>query len=89
MIPKEKLPWIYRKLQEIRQFEERVKELFANGKVPGFTHLYAGQEAVAAGVCANMRDNDFITSTHRGHGHCIAKGADLNGMMAELFGKST
>jgi pyruvate dehydrogenase E1 component alpha subunit len=80
---------MYRKLQEIRQFEERVRELFANGKVPGFTHLYAGQEAVAVGVCAHLRDQDFITSTHRGHGHCIAKGADLNGMMAEIFGKAT
>ena len=89
MIPKEKLPWVYRKMQEIRQFEVKVKELFANGKIPGFTHLYAGEEAVAVGACAHLRDEDFITSTHRGHGHCLANGADMNRMMAELFGRST
>lgn len=88
MIPKEKMTWVYRTMQEIRQFEVKVKELFANGKIPGFTHLYAGEEAVAVGVCAHLRRQDFVTSTHRGHGHCIAKGADLKGMMAELFGKA-
>lgn len=88
-IPKEKAVWMYRKMQEIRQFEDRVHELFSQGLLPGFVHLYAGEEAVAAGVCAHLTDTDMITSTHRGHGHCIAKGCDLNGMMAEIFGKST
>ncbi|WP_206514636.1 thiamine pyrophosphate-dependent dehydrogenase E1 component subunit alpha [Brevibacillus marinus] len=74
---------------KIRRFEERVAQLFAEGLIPGFLHLYIGQEAVAAGVCANLRKDDYITSTHRGHGHCIAKGADVNKMMAELFGKRT
>ena len=73
---------------EIRKFEDKVHELFAQGVLPGFVHLYAG-EAVAVGVCAHLTDSDSITSTHRGHGHCIAKGCDLNGMMAELFGKAT
>ena len=74
---------------EIRKFEDKVHELFAQGVLPGFVHLYAGEEAVAVGVCAHLTDSDNITSTHRGHGHCIAKGCDLNGMMAELFGKAT
>lgn len=74
---------------EIRKFEDKVHELFAQGVLPGFVHLYAGEEAVAVGVCAHLTDSDSITSTHRGHGHCIAKGCDLNGMMAELFGKAT
>ena len=73
----------------IRKFEEKVRELFADGKVPGFVHLYIGQEAVATGVCANLRKDDMITSTHRGHGHCIAKGGDVKRMMAEIFGKRT
>ncbi|MBI2877114.1 MAG: thiamine pyrophosphate-dependent dehydrogenase E1 component subunit alpha [Candidatus Tectomicrobia bacterium] len=73
----------------IRNFELRLAELFAAGKVPGFVHLYAGQEAVAAGVCANLRRDDYIASTHRGHGHCIAKGGDLRQMMAELYGRAT
>ena len=72
---------------EIRKFEDKVHELFAQGVLPGFVHLYAGEEAVAVGVCAHLTDSDNITSTHRGHGHCIAKGCDLNGMMAELSGK--
>ncbi|KJD53081.1 acetoin:2,6-dichlorophenolindophenol oxidoreductase subunit alpha, partial [Bacillus amyloliquefaciens] len=63
-------------------------QLFAKGILPGFVHLYAGEEAVAAGVCAHLNDEDTITSTHRGHGHCIAKGCDLKGMMAEIYGKS-
>ncbi|MCR4426926.1 MAG: thiamine pyrophosphate-dependent dehydrogenase E1 component subunit alpha [Firmicutes bacterium] len=73
----------------IRAFETRVEELFLAGRIPGFVHLYIGEEAVAAGVCANLTASDFITSTHRGHGHCIAKGAKTDRMMAELFGKST
>lgn len=88
-IPTEKAIWMYRKMQEIRQFEDQVHEIFSQGLLPGFVHLYAGEEAIATGVCAHLTDIDMITSTHRGHGHCIAKGCDLNGMMAEIFGKST
>jgi len=80
---------LYTKMLTIRRFEERVSELFAAGKLPGFIHLYIGEEAVATGVCANLRDDDFITSTHRGHGHLIAKGGDLKLMMAELYGRKT
>lgn len=83
----EKMTELYREMLKIRRFEERVSELFSKGLIPGFVHLYIGEEAVAVGVCANLTKNDFITSTHRGHGHCIAKGANLKRMMAELFGK--
>lgn len=89
MQDKEKLVWMYRKMVEIRTFESKVAELFAAGKIPGFVHLYIGEEAVAVGACANLKDTDFITSTHRGHGHCIAKGGRMDLMMAELFGKET
>ncbi|MBP3038028.1 thiamine pyrophosphate-dependent dehydrogenase E1 component subunit alpha [Bacillaceae bacterium Marseille-Q3522] len=88
-ITAEKAKWIYQKMNEIRNFEDTVHEIFQKGVLPGFVHLYSGQEAVAVGVCAHLTDDDSITSTHRGHGHCIAKGCDLNGMMAELFGKAT
>ena len=71
----------------IRLFEERIVDLYARGLVPGLAHLYIGEEAIAAGVCALLRKDDFIMSTHRGHGHVIAKGAELNPMMAELYGK--
>jgi len=77
----------YRKMLRIRRFEDKVSELFAAGRIPGFVHLYIGEEAVAVGACAALRGDDYITSTHRGHGHCIAKGGDLRYMMAELFGK--
>jgi pyruvate dehydrogenase E1 component alpha subunit len=80
---------IYTRMLRIRRFEEQVGVLFAQGQLPGFVHLYIGEEAVGAGVCAALRDNDYIVSTHRGHGHVIAKGGDFNRMMAELFGKST
>jgi pyruvate dehydrogenase E1 component alpha subunit len=80
---------IYRKMYSIRRFEEKVEELFAAGDLPGFVHLYLGQEACAVGVCANLKPQDYITSTHRGHGHCIAKGGALDRMMAELFAKKT
>lgn len=73
----------------IRRFEERVAELFKKNKLPGFVHLCLGQEASAVGVCSALRIDDFITSTHRGHGHVIAKGGDVKFMMAELYGKST
>ena len=71
----------------IRCFEESVKKDFLNGEIPGFVHLYIGEEAIGTGICGALRDTDFIESTHRGHGHCIAKGADVNKMMAEIFGK--
>lgn len=71
----------------IRAFEESVKHDFMAGEIPGFVHLYIGEEAIAAGVCAALRTDDMIASTHRGHGHCIAKGADVNRMMAEIYGK--
>lgn len=76
-------------MQTIRLFEERIVDLYARGEVPGLAHLYIGEEAVAAGVCAVLTDDDYITSTHRGHGHVIAKGTELEPMMAELFGKKT
>ncbi len=85
----EQLIEMYTTMVKIRTFENRVAEIFADGKIPGFVHLYVGEEAVATGVCANLTDKDYITSTHRGHGHLIAKGGDLKLMMAELFGKKT
>ena len=80
---------MYITMLKIRKFEEKASKLFAEGKIPGFVHLYIGEEAVATGVCSNLNEDDFITSTHRGHGHIIAKGGQLNEMMAELFGKAT
>ncbi|MGD9189253.1 MAG: thiamine pyrophosphate-dependent enzyme, partial [Desulfobacteraceae bacterium] len=73
---------MYTIMVKIRTFENRVAELFADGKIPGFVHLYVGEEAVATGVCVNLTDKDYITSTHRGHGHLIAKGGDIKLMMA-------
>ena len=80
---------LYETMATIRAFETRVRDEFARGRIPGFVHLYAGEEAVATGVCAHLKEGDTITSTHRGHGHCIAKGCDVDGMMAEIFGKAT
>ncbi len=88
-ITKDKLAYMLRKMVEIRLFEEKVFDLYAQNLVPGTIHLYAGEEAVAVGVCSNLRKDDYITSTHRGHGHCIAKGADLKRTMAEILGKKT
>ena len=79
---------IYRKMVTIRRFDQQAVEEFHKGSIPGTVHSYIGQEAIAAGVCAALRVDDQIASTHRGHGHTIAKGADLNLMMAELFGRS-
>jgi pyruvate dehydrogenase E1 component alpha subunit len=76
-------------MRTIREFEERVHREFATGEIPGFVHLYAGEEAIAAGVCAHLRTDDYIASTHRGHGHAIAKGCDVKGMMAEIYGKKS
>ncbi len=80
---------LYRTMLKIRMFEERVEHYFAAGNIPGFVHLYIGEEAIATGVCSALRKTDYITSTHRGHGHLIAKGGDVRLMMAELFGKRT
>ena len=82
-------PWLqrYREMVTIRMFEERVNELYRSGKMPGLAHLYIGEEAVAVGVCSGLKQDDLITSTHRGHGHCLAKGADIGRMFAELLGK--
>lgn len=79
----------YRVMRTIRVFEEHVSRHFALGDVPGFVHLYAGQEAIAAGVCSQLRADDYVCSTHRGHGHAIAKGCDVVGMMAEILGRGT
>jgi pyruvate dehydrogenase E1 component alpha subunit len=80
---------MYERMVTIRLFEEKANELFLAGELPGFLHLYIGEESIAVGVCANLTDKDYIASTHRGHGHCIAKGVQVEGMMAELFGKKT
>ena len=80
---------LYETMCTIRKFEECVKHDFLAGEIPGVTHSYIGEEAIATGVCAALRDDDVIESTHRGHGHCVAKGADVNRMMAEIFGKET
>ncbi|MBV9573833.1 MAG: thiamine pyrophosphate-dependent dehydrogenase E1 component subunit alpha, partial [Acidobacteriales bacterium] len=77
----------YRKMLAIRLFEERVNDLYTRALMPGLAHLYIGEEAVAVGVCEALRNDDYITSTHRGHGHCLAKGASPDPMFAELLGK--
>jgi TPP-dependent pyruvate/acetoin dehydrogenase alpha subunit len=88
-ISSEKLVDIYCVMLTIRRFEERVVIDYQSGAIPGIVHSYIGQEAVATGVCTNLRLDDRIISNHRGHGHCIAKGADLNRMMAEIYGRKT
>jgi acetoin:2,6-dichlorophenolindophenol oxidoreductase subunit alpha len=85
----EKLLWLYDRMTMIRKFEEYVLQIAHGGAPVGPVHLYIGQEAVAVGVCAALEGSDYIASTHRGHGHCIAKGVDIRRMMAEIFGKST
>ena len=86
---REALLQAYRTMRVIRDFEERVHVDFATGEIPGFVHLYAGEEASATGICMHLNRKDYIASTHRGHGHCIAKGVDPVGMMAEIWGKAT
>jgi len=86
---KDKLIEMYKRMIEIRYFEEKVFDLYAQNLVPGTIHLYLGEEAIAVGVCSTLRKDDYITSTHRGHGHCIAKGAELKRTMAEILGKKT
>nr|WP_213951010.1 thiamine pyrophosphate-dependent dehydrogenase E1 component subunit alpha [Tepidanaerobacter syntrophicus] len=89
MISRERKEWIYKTMNRIRCFELKAQSLFEQNKLRGSVHLYVGQEAIAATVCSLLRDDDYITSTHRGHGHCIAKGATLDKAMAELMGKAT
>ena len=86
-VKKEKLLEMYRRMQMIRQFEEQVNELYTRALMPGLAHLYIGEEAVAVGICEALNVDDYITSTHRGHGHCVAKGASPDRMFAELLGK--
>jgi len=88
-LSRDELLHAYRQMKTIREFEERLHAEIPKGLIPGFTHLYSGQEAIAVGVCENLNDSDAITSTHRGHGHCIAKGCDVKGMMAEIYGRAT
>ena len=89
LINKTKSEALYRIMVRIRKFDTTIVQLYADGEIPGFMHLYIGEEAVAAGVCAALRTEDLITSTHRSHGHCIAKGGRLDLMMAELVGRKT
>jgi TPP-dependent pyruvate/acetoin dehydrogenase alpha subunit len=86
---RELLLWMYERMGLVREFEERLRTLVQRGVQVGPVHFYTGQEAVAVGVCAALRSSDWIASTHRGHGHCIAKGVEVRAMMAELYGKTT
>ena len=86
-IDSEQLMRMFRRMVMIRQFEENANDLYTRALMPGITHLYSGEEAIAVGVCEALRPDDYITSTHRGHGHCVAKGAALDRMFAELLGK--
>ena len=86
-LSRDELLTAYRTMRTIREFEERLHVEFATGEIPGFVHLYAGEEASGVGVCLHLDDRDRIASTHRGHGHCIAKGCDVDGMMAEIYGR--
>ncbi|MGF1544915.1 MAG: thiamine pyrophosphate-dependent dehydrogenase E1 component subunit alpha [Parvularculaceae bacterium] len=86
-LSKDQLLGAYRRMKTIREFEERLHKEIMTGEIAGFTHLYAGQEAVAVGVCDHLDDRDLIVSTHRGHGHCIAKGCDVGAMMMEIYGR--
>ncbi|OIQ50850.1 Acetoin:2,6-dichlorophenolindophenol oxidoreductase subunit alpha [Pseudodesulfovibrio hydrargyri] len=88
-LSKKTLIHMYETMNRIRLFEQKLQEFFAAGEIPGFVHLYLGEEAVATGACSVLTDADTITSTHRGHGHLLAKGGDLKLMMAEIFGRST
>ena len=87
-LPREELIRAYRQMRTIREFEDTVHDEFSAGSIPGFVHLYAGEEASGVGVCMHLDDRDVIASTHRGHGHCIAKGCDIDGMMQEIFGRA-
>src|SRR5579872_4956598 len=80
---------LFETMLTIRLFEERVAREFRTGDIPGFVHMYIGEESVAAAVCAQLGPGDYVTSTHRGHGHCIAKGSSLDAIMAEIYGRAT
>src|ERR1700693_1037497 len=86
-LSKDRLLRMYRRMYSIREFEQRANDLYLRALMPGLTHLYEGEEAVAVGICEALRPDDYITSTHRGHGHCLAKGASPDLMFAELLGK--
>src|SRR3954452_17987690 len=88
-VTKEQVLDAYRVMRTIREFKERLHREFATGEIPGFVHLYAGEEAIAAGVIGHLGSDDYVASTHRGHGHAIAKGCGVKGMMAEIYGKRT
>ncbi|MEM9198435.1 MAG: thiamine pyrophosphate-dependent dehydrogenase E1 component subunit alpha [Pseudomonadota bacterium] len=88
-LDKDGLCYAYRRMKTIREFEERLHVDFGRGDIPGFVHLYAGEEAAGVGIMSHLKDHDRIASTHRGHGHCIAKGVDVAEMMAEIYGKAT
>ena len=88
-ISQELLLTYYKKMLELRLFELKVQELYRNGRLPGFVHLYVGEEAVAVGVCSNLEADDLVFSTHRGHGHALAKGVPAGIVLAELWGKTT
>ena len=88
-LSREQFEEAYSLMKAIRTFEEKVHSESQKGEIPGSTHLYAGQESVAVGVCMNLTEQDHIISTHRGHGHAIAKGCEIEPMMAEIFGKVT
>ena len=83
----DKLLRLYSQMVRIRKFEDNANQLYLGAKMPGLTHMYSGQEAVAVGICEALKSSDYITSTHRGHGHCVAKGADYKKMFCELLGK--
>src|SRR5690242_12360986 len=80
---------LFKQMILLREFELAAQDHYRQGRMPGFIHLYIGEEAVAVGVCAHLRPTDWLTSTHRGHGHALAKGVQPNALMAELYGKST
>lgn len=86
---RDRLIWMYRTMQRIRQFDDRIVRLYVSGRLTGALHSYVGEEASGTGVCANLRPDDYVVSTHRGHGHMLAKGGRMDRMMAELFGKTT
>src|SRR5205085_3048942 len=89
LLETEQVRWlsIYEQMLKIRIFEEHVNQLYTSARMPGLAHLYIGEEAIAVGLCAALRHDDYVTSTHRGHGHCLAKGAAVDRMFAELLGK--
>src|SRR5690606_5512309 len=87
-IPEKQLLDLYEQMLLIRKFELAVQENYKKGEIPGFIHLCIGQEAVAVGVCRQLRQTDWVTSTHRGHGHALAKGVDVDAALAELYGKA-